>query len=351
VQGIGAAILLPNSLAILGGAFSGEARGRAIGLWAAAGAMAAAIGPVLGGWLIDTIGWPSIFLLNLPLAVAAVVLAWMSVPVESSAERTPLDLAGAVLATASLSGLAWGLTLGSGPGGWTMAPVVAGLAGIMLMAAFVWVEWRRGDRAMAPLALFGSKTFIGLSLLTLLLYGVLGGLLVLLPFVLITAGGYSAIGAGAALLPLPLVLMIASPFMGALAGRIGSRLLLTVGSLIVALGVGLATRIGPGESYWTTVLPAVLVVSLGMAGVAAPLTTAVLASVDLRHTGSASGLNSALARTGGLIATALLGSVLAGKGETLIDNFRGAGFAGAGAALAAAACAFLLVGGPTRPEA
>jgi MFS family permease len=134
VQGIGAAILLPNSLAILGGAFSGEARGRAIGLWAAAGAMAAAIGPVLGGWLIDTIGWPSIFLLNLPLAVAAVVLAWMSVPVESSAERTPLDLAGAVLATASLSGLAWGLTLGSGPGGWTMAPVVAGLAGIMLMA-------------------------------------------------------------------------------------------------------------------------------------------------------------------------------------------------------------------------
>jgi len=351
VQGIGAAILLPNSLAILGGAFSGEARGRAIGLWAAAGAMAAAIGPVLGGWLIDTIGWPSIFLLNLPLAVAAVVLAWMSVPVESSAERTPLDLAGAVLATASLSGLAWGLTLGSGPGGWTTAPVVASVAGVALMAAFVWVEWRRGDRAMAPLALFGSRTFIGLSLLTLLLYGVLGGLLVLLPFVLITAGGYSAIGAGAALLPLPLVLMIASPFMGALAGRIGSRLLLTVGSLIVALGVGLATRIGPGESYWTTVLPAVLVVSLGMAGVAAPLTTAVLASVDLRHTGSASGLNSALARTGGLIATALLGSVLAGKGETLIDNFRGAGFVGAGAALAAAACAFLLVGGPTRPEA
>ena len=176
----------------------------------------------------------------------------------------------------------------------------------------------------------------------------LGGLLVLLPFVLITAAGYSAIGAGAALLPLPLVLMIASPFMGALAGRIGSRFLLAGGSGIVAVGLLLATRIGAHGNYWTTVLPTVLTVSLGMAGVAAPLTTAVLGSVDARHTGSASELNSALARTGGLIATALLGSVLTGKGEALIDNFRSAGFVGASAAMAAAACAFFLVGAPRR---
>jgi EmrB/QacA subfamily drug resistance transporter len=348
VQGVGAAVLLPNSLAILGGAFSGEARGRAIGAWAASGAIAAAVGPVLGGWLIDTVGWQAIFLINVPLAAGAIALALRYVAGQSHAQGAPLDLAGAVLATAALGALAWGLTAGSGPGGWSVGAVAASLGGVALIAAFLWVEKQRGDRAMAPLALFGSKTFVGLSLLTLLLYGVLGGLLVLIPYVLITATGYSATEAGAALLPFPLLMALASPVTGGLAGRLGSRVLLTVGSLIVAGGVLATLRIGQGGAYWTTVLPAMLLIAVGMSAVAAPLTTAVLSSVDAQHAGSASGLNSALSRTGGLIATALLGGVLAGRGAVLVGDFHKAAIVGAGAAIASAACAFVLIGDTAR---
>jgi len=344
IQGIGAALLMPNSLAILGGAFSGEARGRAIGAWAATGAMTAAIGPVLGGALIDSVGWPAIFLLNIPLAAAAIALTLRYVADEPrGGERNHLDLAGAVLATSALGALAWALTLGAGPRGWSAVSIGGALAGATLTLAFVWVEKLRKERAMMPLALFGSRSFVGLSLLTLLLYGALGGLLVLLPYVLIRAAGYSATGAGAALLPLPLVLALASPFMGALAGRIGARVLLTVGPLIVAIGLLLMMRISPSGGYWTDVLPALLLVSAGMSASAAPLTTAVLGSVDARHTGSASGFNSALARTGGLIATALLGGALAAGGPALIVQFHLAAVAGAVGALAASACAFLLI--------
>jgi MFS family permease len=216
-------------------------------------------------------------------------------------------------------------------------------AGGVLLAAFVLVEHRRGDRAMMPLALFASRNFVGLTLLTLLVYGALGALLVLAPYELIEAGHYSATAAGAALLPFPLVMAVASPALGALAGRIGARVPLIGGSLIVGAGFLAATRIGPGASYWTTALPAILVMSAGMAGVAAPLTTAVLASIDSRHTGSASGLNSAVARTGGLIATALLGAVLAASGTSLTSGFRTALVACALAAFAAAVSGFVLI--------
>jgi predicted MFS family arabinose efflux permease len=216
-------------------------------------------------------------------------------------------------------------------------------AGGVLLAAFVLVEHRRGDRAMMPLALFASRNFVGLTLLTLLVYGALGALLVLVPYELIQAARYSATEAGAALLPFPLVMACASPALGALAGRIGSRVLLIGGSVIVGAGFLAAMRIGPGGDYWTTVLPAILMMSVGMAGVAAPLTTAVLASVDSRHTGSASGFNSAAARTGGLIATALLGAVLAATGSALTSGFRAALAACALAAFAAAISGFLLI--------
>jgi predicted MFS family arabinose efflux permease len=206
------------------------------------------------------------------------------------------------------------------------------------------IERRLGDRAMAPLALFASRTFVGLTLLTLLLYGALGGLLVMVPYELIQTAGYSATGAGAALLPFPLVMALASPAVGALAGRIGAKAPLTVGSVLVAAGLLLALRIDAGANYWTTVLPSILVIALGMAGAAAPLTTAVLNSVDARHTGSASGFNSAAARTGGLIATALLGTVLAAQGPRLTVQFHAAVVVGAIACLAAAASAFLLIG-------
>jgi EmrB/QacA subfamily drug resistance transporter len=351
VQGVGAAMLMPNSLAILGDAFAGEARGRAIGTWAAAGAMAGAIGPVLGGWLIDTTGWRAIFLLNLPVAAGAVVLAGRFVREARNDKPVPLDTLGAILATLGLGALTWGLTVGSGPRGWTLTAVGMMAAGFALLAAFVLVERRRGERAMMPLALFASRNFVGLSLLTLLVYGALGALLVLVPYELIVAGGYSATAAGAALLPFPLVMAIASPALGGLAGRLGSRIPLVVGSLVVGAGFLLATRIGGGGTYWTTVLPAILLMSLGMAGVAAPLTTAVLASVDSRHTGSASGFNSAVARTGGLIATALLGAVLAATGASLTAGFRTALLACAIAAVAAAVSGFVLLRPPSIPGA
>ena len=344
LQGAAAALLMPNSLAILGGAFSGEARGKAIGTWAATGAMMGALGPVLGGWLIDTVGWRAIFLLNLPIAAGAIVLALkFVVDAPSTANEAPLDIGGAILATLALGGVAWGLTIGSGPLGWTPAAVAAVGAGAVLLFGFLGFEKRLGDRAMAPLALFGSKGFLGLSVLTILLYGALGGLLVLLPYILIRSGGYSATMAGAALLPLPLILTVASPMMGGVAGRIGARLPLTVGPIVVGLGFLLTLRIGGGTSYWTTVLPAIVVISFGMAGAVAPLTTAVLSSVDARHTGSASGLNSALARTGGLIATALLGTVLAANGAPLVQDFHRAALVAAATSVAAGLTAFALI--------
>src|SRR4029077_11113887 len=217
-QGIGAAILLPNSLAILGEAFTGEKRGRAIGIWAAMGAVVGAVGPVLGGWLIDTVGWRAIFLLTLPLAIGAIALALLFVQeAQPSTKRLPLDALGGLLATVGLGALTWGLTSGSGRAGWTDEAVIAVAVGGGLILVFVWFEGVRHERAMMPLTLFGSPIFIGLTLLTFFLYGALGGLLVLLPCVLITLAHYSATAAGAALLPFPLVIALASPVMGGLA--------------------------------------------------------------------------------------------------------------------------------------
>ena len=341
VQGISAAMVMPNSLAILGQTFSGAAKGRAIGIWAATGAAAGAFGPVLGGWLIDIGSWRFAFLINLPIAAAAVVLAYRYVPTDREGNRVPLDGMGATLATAGLGFATWALTESSSRG-WSPVAFGALAAGGLLLVAFVLVEKKRGEKAMMPLALFGSPSFIGLTLLTLLLYGALGGLFVLVPYVLIVAHGYSAAQAGAALLPLPLIIAAASPLIGSCAGRIGPRRPLIFGPVVVAIGFLLALRIAPGHSFWTDVLPAMIVIALGMAGAVAPLTTAVLMSVDAQHTGSASGLNSAVARTGGLVATALLGSVLAATGPALSTAFGFAMAAGAAICIAASASALLI---------
>ncbi len=206
LQGVGAAMLMPNSLAILGASFSGEARGRAIGIWASMGAVMGAGGPVLGGWLIDTVGWRAIFLINLPLAIGAVLLALLFVKeVDRDKAAGALDLAGGLMATASLGAMTWALTVGSGAVGWSPIAITTLVAGIALILAFLLVEKTRGDAAMMPLALFGSSSFIGLTVLTFLLYGALGALLVLIPYVLIQAAGYSGAAAGAALLPFALV--------------------------------------------------------------------------------------------------------------------------------------------------
>jgi EmrB/QacA subfamily drug resistance transporter len=344
IQGTSAALLMPNSLAILGVAFPGKDKGRAIGIWAAAGAVMAAIGPVLGGWLIDTVGWRSIFVLNIPLAVAAIVLALRFVPnIHRDVKPAPLDIPGAALATLAMGALTWGLTIGSGRSGWTVSAIAWSIIGALLVVAFVFVERGRRERAMMPLALFGSATFIGLTLLTLLLYGALGALTVLVPYLLIEARGYSGMQAGSALLPLAIILAVMSPLMGGLAGRIGPRLPLSIGPLAVAAGFVLMLRIGTDTGYWLDAFPAIVVIAFGMAGAVAPLTTAVLSSVEEKYTGAASGLNSAVARTAGLIATALLGSVLGASGSALMSGFHTAMCACAAASIGAAASACFLI--------
>jgi EmrB/QacA subfamily drug resistance transporter len=343
MQGIGAAILMPNSLAILGATFTGAARGRATGIWASMGAVMAAIGPVLGGWLIDTVGWRTIFLINLPLAAGAIALALVFVKDSRDTDRAALDWTGGALATAALGALTWGLTIGSGPQGWTNAAIAAIAAGMVLMLLFLWVQKIKREHAMMPVVLFGSASFIGLTVLTLFLYGALGALMVLLPYFLIKIASFTGTQAGSALLPVAIILTLASPLMGQLAGRIGPRWPLTIGPLVVAAGFLLMLRMGVNANYWTEVLPAILVISIGMSGAVAPLTTAVLGSVDRRHTGSASGFNSAAARTGGLVATALLGSVLGAEGTLLVSGFHMAAIASAIACMAASVAAFALI--------
>jgi EmrB/QacA subfamily drug resistance transporter len=346
LQGVSSALLMPNSLAILGATFQGEAKGRAVGIWAATGAAVGAAGPVLGGWLIDLGSWRGIFLINVPLAAAAIALAWRYIPADRCLREQPLDLTGGLWATFGLGALTWALTVGSGRSGWSTASLSVGGAALIALGVFVQVEQRRGERAMMPLALFASSSFIGLTLLTLFLYGALGAVFVLIPYVLIETAHYSATAAGAALLPLPVVLAVTSPFMGGIAGRIGSRWPLAIGPLIVAAGFGLALRIGAHADYWTEVLPALLVMAFGLSGAVAPLTTAILSSVDAAHTGSASGFNSAVARSGGLIATALLGSVLAAQGLSLVATFHMAMLACALACVASSASAYFLLQDP-----
>jgi EmrB/QacA subfamily drug resistance transporter len=346
VQGVGAAMLMPNSLAALGAAFEGEAKGRAIGTWAAAAAIGGAVGPPLGGWLVEAVGWRSIFLINLPIGTGAILIAAARVG-DSAGGGHPLDWRGASLATAALGALTWALTAASSAHRIDTAAAIGAGLGLALLLLFVLVERQRGEAAMMPLTLFGSRAFAGLSLLTFLLYGALGGLLLLLPFVLIT-GGYSSAQAGFALLPFAAAIGAGSRAMGRLAARLGSRGPLTVGPLVAGAGFALLVRVDPAESYWASVLPALLAIALGMAGAVAPLTTAVLGSVDERHVGTASGFNSAVARTGGLIATALAGAVISRAGGSILAAFHDAALVGA--ALAVASGLIALVTLPSRPR-
>lgn len=321
LQGIGAALLLPNSLALLNGAFSGEKRGQAIGVWAAAGAIAAAIAPMLGGWLVANAGWPSIFWINLPICAAAIAIALTKVEESADPGEARLDVLGAILATLGLGAATYGLTLWSANFrlGATAAATMA--AGVLLLAAFLWVEHKKRGKAMVPLHLFANRCFSSLNLMTFLLYGAFGGSLLLLPFVLIEAGGYSPLEAGLSLLPLSIMLGLFSPLMGRLAGRIGPRWPLTLGPLIVAAGLLLFTRVTQSQAYWTHVFPAAMVMATGMTLAVAPLTSTILGSVDAQHTGMVSGLNSALSRLGGLIAVALMGAVLGASGRQLLSAY------------------------------
>lgn len=321
LQGIAAALLLPNSLALLNSAYEGEARGRAVGIWAAAGAISAAVAPLIGGWLVDNAGWPSIFLINIPFATAAIAVALTRVEESKNREKAPIDVTGAILATFGLGGLAYGLTLWSAHRSLSAVAGAAIGAGIVLLAVFVFAERREGDKAMIPLRYFGDSRFSSLNLTTFLLYGTFGSCLLLLPYVLISAGGYSPVAAGMSLLPLSILMGVGSPLMGKLATRIGPRVPLTLGPLIVASGFLLATRVASDQGYWTNVFPAVALIALGMSILVAPLTSTVLISVDSEHTGMVSGFNSALSRAGGLLGVSLLGAVLAEKGDALLGPY------------------------------
>ena len=344
-QGIGAALLLPNSLALLNAAFQGEKRGRAVGIWAAAGAAAAAVAPLIGGWLVGSVGWPSIFYINLPLAIGAILLALKFVTESSEPGGGRTDYVGAFLVTAGLGGITYALTLWSAVGHFTNEALIVGALGIIFTAAFLFAEYRRGNRAMMPLSLFRSRCFSGLNLLTFLLYGTFGVAMLLIPYVLITSGGYSPVEAGLAMLPLPIVMTVASPSMGGLAARIGPRIPLTVGPVVVAVGMGLSWLMSPDSSYWAAAFPTMLVLAMGMTIAVAPLTASVLGSVEEQHVAMASGFNSAVARTGGLIATALLGAVIASSGKQLFAGFHVAMLVSAGVSVLAGIVALTMLGG------
>ena len=343
-QGIGAALLLPNSLALLNAAYEGEKRGQAVGIWAAAGAAAAAVAPLIGGWLVDNVGWPAIFYINIPLGLGAILLALKFVSESSDASAGRTDYGGAFLATAGLGGTTYGLTRWSSSGEVDLASGTTVIAGFAMLALFLWVEKARKDRAMMPLGMFGDRCFIGLNLLTFLLYGAFGAAMLLIPYVLIEAGGYSPVQAGLALLPLPILIAVGSPIMGQFAMRIGPRTPLAIGPLVVGAGMLLGLRIVVDSPYWSVVMPAIAVMAVGMAIAVAPLTASVLGSVDPRHTGMASGFNSAVARIGGLIATALLGVVLSRQGDQLIGGFHSALIASAIVGGAASLTAIMLLG-------
>jgi EmrB/QacA subfamily drug resistance transporter len=342
LQGLGAALLLPNSLALLNGAYEGgEARGRAVGIWAAAGAISAAIAPLIGGWLVDHVGWPSIYYINIPFAAAAVAVALIKVPESRNSQETPIDIVGAALATLGLGGLAYGLTLWSSHRSLSLVAGLSIAAGVALLAVFLLAERRAGKKAMIPLRYFGERCFSSLNLTTFLLYGTFGSCLLLLPYVLIAAGGYSPVAAGMSLLPLSILMGIGSPLMGKLATRIGPRIPLTVGPLVVAAGFLLATRVASDQGYWTNVLPAVTLIAIGMSILVAPLTSTVLISVDQEHTGMVSGFNSALSRAGGLFGVSLLGAVLSQKGDALLGPFAVAMIMGAVVAALSALVSFV----------
>lgn len=309
VQGIGGALLVPGSLALISSCFKEEERGKAIGTWSGFSAMTTAIGPVMGGWLVEHVSWRAVFFLNVPLALAVIVISVWRVPESREENRRSLDWLGAALATLSLGAIVYGLI--ESPRLGFSNPIVwaALIGGVVCLVVFVWHE-ARAKNPMVPLRLFRSKDFAGANLLTLLLYAALGGMMFFFALNLIQVQGYSATAAGAALLPFIVIMFSLSRWSGGLFDRFGPRLPLMVGPTISAVGLALFALPSISGNYWTSFFPAVVVLGFGMAVTVAPLTTTVMDSVSEEEAGTASGINNAVSRTAGLLAIAVFGVVI-----------------------------------------
>ncbi|MDT0351367.1 MFS transporter [Pseudonocardia sp. DSM 45834] len=304
LQGVGGALLTPGSLALISASFRGPDRAAAVGAWSGLGGIAGAVGPFLGGWLVEW-SWRAVFLINLPLATLVVVVALRHVPESRDPDAAPgLDVPGTVLAAAALAALTWSLTA-LGADGAAPVPLVVLAAGLAALAAFVAVE-HRSPHPLVPPRLFADREFTAANIATLLVYGALGVVFLLLVLHLQVVAGFSPTFAGAALLPVTVIMLVFSARAGALAQRIGPRLPMTVGPLVSAAGLLLLRRIGPGASWLADVVPGVAVFGAGLALTVAPLTATVLASAPDRFVGAASGVNNAVARAAGLLSVALV---------------------------------------------
>jgi EmrB/QacA subfamily drug resistance transporter len=352
LQGVGAALLTPGSLAILEAVFRPGDRGKAIGAWSGFSGVGTAVGPFLGGWLIQAGSWRLIFVINVPLAALVVAVAMRHVPESRDPEATgPVDVRGGTLVTLGLVGLTYGLI--QGPGGhWASPVVLAALAGgLVLLGAFVWQE-RRSASPMLPLSLFASTQFTATNVITFVVYGGIGGALFLLPIELQQVSGYTALQAGISLLPVTVITLVLSQASGTLATRIGPRLQMTAGPVLVGIGLALFTRITGSGDYLTEVLPAVVVFGFGLAVTVAPLTSTVLSAAPTERAGIASAVNNDVARAAALIAVALLPAAGGITGDAYRDpqvfsaGFHTASLISAGLCVAGGVLAFFTVRNP-----
>jgi EmrB/QacA subfamily drug resistance transporter len=318
LQGVGAALLVPGSLAIIQSTFAPSDRGRAIGAWSGLSGVSTAIGPFLGGWLIDAVSWRLVFYINIPLALVAIAIAIRHVPeTQDDLARRP-DVVGSIAAFLGLGGAIYALIEGPAAGWDNPAVLTGAVVGVLSLIAFLVIE-SRAREPMMPLDIFSSAQFSAANATTLAVYFALGGAMFLLVLQLQRVLGYSALEAGVAFLPVTLLLLLLSPRAGALSQRIGPRIPMTIGPIIVGIGLALMTRIEAGSTYVSAVLPAALVFGFGLSLTVAPLTSAVLAAVETRHAGLASGVNNAVARIAGLLAVAMLPFLSGISGEDALD--------------------------------